>query len=235
MDIDNHKWRETWAAKAEALGGGALTLETLLAIDGFDSRTGTVATESWQALVDYILAALALPAGAKILEVGCGAGALLLPIHARGYQVAGVDYSAPSIAIVRRVLPGSDAQVCEAHALPFADLTFDGACSNSVFQYFANLTYATSVLDEMRRVAKGPRLVITDVPDLATRDACERFRREGLSEAELALRYRGRAHLYYPRAFFETYAREHALEVTIAPQAIPGYCNNAFRYNVSYG
>src|SRR4029434_5965499 len=43
----------------------------------------------------------ALPAGASILDAGCGTGSLALMLAASGYRVTGVDYSSEMIARAR--------------------------------------------------------------------------------------------------------------------------------------
>jgi len=43
--------------------------------------------------VDFLLDVLALPAGARILDVGCGTGRHAIELAARGYHVTGIDLS----------------------------------------------------------------------------------------------------------------------------------------------
>jgi SAM-dependent methyltransferase len=46
--------------------------------------------------------------GARILDLGCGAGALAAPLTQAGAQVWGLDLSADLLAIARRRVPGAD-------------------------------------------------------------------------------------------------------------------------------
>ena len=47
-------------------------------------------------------------AGAKVLDVGTGTGALAVRFAARGYTVTGVDFSEPMLAQARRNVPGAE-------------------------------------------------------------------------------------------------------------------------------
>ena len=59
---------------------------------------------------------------ARILDIGCGAGAFLQ--HARGYRhLAGIDYAKEAIRAIRERFPG-DFRVADAAALPFDTAAF---------------------------------------------------------------------------------------------------------------
>lgn len=47
-----------------------------------------------------------LPHSAKILEVGCGSGAQLIPLAARGFQTTGIDVSPDALERFRKILAG---------------------------------------------------------------------------------------------------------------------------------
>ena len=138
----------------------------------------------------------------------------------------GVDYSAPHIEIARAVLPEMDFHVCAAAALPFPDAAFDAAFSYGVFLYFPDTAYATAVLREMVRVVRpSAPILIMDVPDASKREACEEARRA----AGAALKP---PHCYYPKQFFEDFAVSAGRHAKMDDQAVPGYANSWYRYNV---
>src|SRR5688500_6398528 len=66
--------------------------------------------------------------GERILDVGCGDGALTRKIAERGATVVGVDNSPELVAA--SVASGIDAWLGDAAAMPF-DGEFDGAFSNA--------------------------------------------------------------------------------------------------------
>jgi ubiquinone/menaquinone biosynthesis C-methylase UbiE len=69
--------------------------------------------------------------GRDVLEVGCGAAQCSRWLARRGARVVGVDLSAAMLAAAAvRTGPGGPALVqADARALPFADASFDVACS----------------------------------------------------------------------------------------------------------
>jgi ubiquinone/menaquinone biosynthesis C-methylase UbiE len=75
------------------------------------------------------------PAGARWLDVGCGAGTYSRWLAEQSLAVVGVDYSEPTLQKARQRLPDAVA-LCAADAfqLPFADNTFDGVLCFGVLQ-----------------------------------------------------------------------------------------------------
>jgi trans-aconitate methyltransferase len=70
--------------------------------------------------------------GERILDLGCGDGALTEKLVAPGCVVVGVDGSAAQVEVARR--RGLDARVVDAHALPFA-AEFDAVFSNAALHW----------------------------------------------------------------------------------------------------
>ena len=79
-----------------------------------------------------LLDLLAPRAGERVLDLGCGDGALTERIVARGCRVLGVDGSREQVAAART--RGLDAQVVRAEALSFAN-EFDAVFSNAVLHW----------------------------------------------------------------------------------------------------
>src|SRR5271163_633162 len=75
---------------------------------------------------------LAPCAGERILDLGCGDGALTLKLVEAGCEVVGVDASAPQIAAARRL--GLDARVADGARLAF-DAEFDAVFSNAAIHW----------------------------------------------------------------------------------------------------
>ena len=97
---------------------------------------------------------------ARLLDVGCGTGEDTRALPGRG---VGLDPSAAMIDEAAR--RGGDFVRGDAHALPFADGTFDGCRADRTFQH---LTDPERALAELVRVTRpGGRVVVVD-PDQET-------------------------------------------------------------------
>jgi trans-aconitate methyltransferase len=93
-------------------------------------------------------------AGERILDLGCGEGALTEKLVASGATVVGVDASADQIAAARR--RGLDAQVMNGEALTFTR-EFDAVLSNAALHWMLN---PDAVLQGVARALKpGGRFV----------------------------------------------------------------------------
>jgi SAM-dependent methyltransferase len=67
-----------------------------------------------------------LPDGAKILELGCGAGVPVTRRLAERHDVLGVDLSRQQLELARANVPGARFEQADMTALDFPDGTFDG-------------------------------------------------------------------------------------------------------------
>jgi SAM-dependent methyltransferase len=104
--------------------------------------------------------------GMRVLDVGCGPGALtaeLVPLVGAD-AVAAVDPSTSFVAAARDRHPGVDVREATAEALPFADGTFDAALAQLVVHF---MTDAVAGLREMARVTRAGGTVAACVWDHA--------------------------------------------------------------------
>jgi SAM-dependent methyltransferase len=101
-----------------------------------------------------------LRVGQRVLDVGCGAGAFLRLVAARGARVFGLDASEALIELARARLPDADLSVGEMEDLPYEDDTFDLVTGFTSF-FFANDMVAA--LREAGRVAKPGAPVVIQV------------------------------------------------------------------------
>ncbi len=105
----------------------------------------------------------ALPAAARVLEVGAGPGSLWLDSPARippGWQVTLTDFSPGMVEQARRALGGLPAfaafREADVQALPYDDGLFDGVIANHMLYHVPDRPRA---LAELRRVLRpGGRL-----------------------------------------------------------------------------
>lgn len=225
------KWVDVWRRKGE-LGykENCHSLQGLMALDGFDG-VASMPVESWEDLGEVITEALEIRKEDKVLEVGCGAGAMLYVIQDKA-TVLGLDYSLPLLRIAHRVLKPTELVAGEARVLPFKSDTFSAVFSNSVFHYFPNYEYAKQVISEMIRVSKNRgRIFITDIPDIAVKEKVEEYR-WGLNLN--SSKRPGLKHLYYPQSFFRQIATGAGFNIRISIQDVKGYQSSGVRFNVLF-
>ncbi len=101
-----------------------------------------------------------LAPGARVLELGCGAGTYVRLLAKRGHPTVGLDYSVPSLGRALAADPASLGRYVagDAYALPFRNGGFDGVVCIGVLQA---LGHPRAALAEITRVlAPGGRFVV---------------------------------------------------------------------------
>jgi len=77
--------------------------------------------------VDVLEGFLGLPAGSRLIELGCGVGRLALPLLKKGYKVTGVDISRESLSALEELAKkrglGASLEAVEAN---FNDVVYEG-------------------------------------------------------------------------------------------------------------
>jgi SAM-dependent methyltransferase len=108
----------------------------------------------------------AVAAGQRVLDVGCGPGALTTELVSRlgPAAVSAVDPSEPFVAAARERHPGVSVQRAVAERLPFEDQTFDAALAQLVVHFMADPVVG---LREMARVTRERGVVAACVWDHA--------------------------------------------------------------------
>jgi SAM-dependent methyltransferase len=133
-----------------------------VAAESYDRFMGRYSTQLSAQLAD--LAGVA--AGQRVLDVGCGPGALTAELVARvgAENVAAVDPSARFVAAARERNPGVDVQLAPAERLPHPDDAFDAALAQLVVHFMQD---AVAGIREMARVTRPGGVVAASVWDLA--------------------------------------------------------------------
>ena len=103
-----------------------------------------------------------VPAGSRVLDVGCGTGNFSLKLAQRGCRVVGADLSAAMLSVAQKKVAAEGLAVdlarMDAHRLAFADASFDGVLAMATFEF---LVRPEQALDEMLRVARpGSPIVV---------------------------------------------------------------------------
>jgi SAM-dependent methyltransferase len=101
-----------------------------------------------------------LAPGQHVLDIGCGVGAFLRLVAARGARAAGLDASEALIELARVRIPEAELRAGEMEALPYGDDTFDLVTGFNSF-FFANDIVAA--VREAGRVAKPGAPVVLQV------------------------------------------------------------------------
>jgi SAM-dependent methyltransferase len=102
--------------------------------------------------------------GHRVLDVGCGPGALTAELVARlgPEAVAAVDPSEPFVAATRARYPGVEVRQASAERLPFPDQAFDAALAQLVVHFMSD---PVAGLGEMARVTRRGGVVAACVWD----------------------------------------------------------------------
>lgn len=184
-----------------------------------------------QAYVEDMLEAAQPGAGARVLDVGCGPGELVVSLAEKGYASWGIDISSSMVARAREVvgeagLPPERISLGDFEDLAFPDASFDAVVAAGVIEYqksdAASLREAHRVLADggvliLNVTVKGSLLNALDGPyrwlrrNSATRSALDWFKSRILGRGGLNEFPESRSHR--PRAF-DTKLRRHGFQVT---------------------
>src|SRR5262249_1664339 len=104
------------------------------------------------------------PAGARVLDIGCGPGIWTRELARRGYATIAIDLTMTAVSMTRQSLQlvGLSANVVEGDAerLPFKDTTFDGVISHGVIHHTPDTAMCVR---EMARVLRPRRRAVVSV------------------------------------------------------------------------
>lgn len=161
-------WKEIWTQKGEMEG----TIDDLYVYDGWEKSKADIQTTA-----DRISQELNIRPEDKVLEVGCGAGALAQYMNCQYY---GIDYSQPLIKKHMEFF-GNSVLYAEANDIPFKDKYFDKCFCWGVFLYFDSHKYAQEVIREMKRVTKEG-ILIGELPIVSHDDKHLLYQKEMFTE-----------------------------------------------------
>ena len=173
--------------------------------------------------------ALDLARGDRLLDLGCGAGALIRLVADAGVSAVGTDYSERALAAARAALPGGRFVRGNAAALPFPDACFDRIAALGVLGYVSQRDLAR-VLAECARVLRpgGMLLICTGRPLNRLAGLSMRLRHRRLPRAGPV----GRSHIHPPRLYRRELHRlgfrVHSWVTGAAAPNVPWFARRAF-------
>jgi len=133
-----------------------------VAADAYDRFMGRYSVMLSPQLADFA----GVRRGHRVLDVGCGPGALTAELVTRlgPAAVTAVDPSEPFVAATRARNPGVDVHQASAEQLPFPDRVFDAALAQLVVHFMSD---PVAGLTEMARVTRRDGVVAACVWDHA--------------------------------------------------------------------
>ncbi len=136
-----------------------------MSADAYDRFMGRYSVRLAPHLADFA----GVLAGQRVVDVGCGPGALTSELVDRvgPINVFAVDPSKPFVAAVRERFPTVDVRLAAAEDLPFPDKGFDAALAQLVVHFMSD---PVAGLREMARVVRHDGVVAACVWDHAGRN-----------------------------------------------------------------
>ncbi len=144
QETANETWKQIWVRKGKADGND------LLSFDGYEATQVDM-----EEVAKQITKRLDIKKGDKVLEVGCGAGAIAQYLDC---DYTGIDYSHTLVKKHIEILHNS-VLTGEAADLPFKDHSFDKVICYGVYLYFDDKEYAKKATSELLRVARKSVLI----------------------------------------------------------------------------
>jgi ubiquinone/menaquinone biosynthesis C-methylase UbiE len=110
-----------------------------------------------------------LPVNSRVLDLGCGTGAIASVLSAEGFQVTACDIAEEMVETGKRIHAASSVEWCVLPAdwknLPFESGRFDAIIASSVLEYLPDVE---AVLAECRRTLGARGSLIGTVPNTRT-------------------------------------------------------------------
>lgn len=227
-------WKAVWDRKSADHQSDDL-LKSLIQANGFDTGCGDYSSKQWNVMTRELVNMLEIDDSSRVLEVGCGAGALLFGIQSHSKaEIFGYDYSASLISSAKNLLSG-DFKVSEALVNPFADTQFNFVISHSVFQYFPTQDYAFDTISVMANaLLPGGKIALLDLNDASCAATYHDERKKNCNNPEeYEERYRDLPHLFFSKEKIGSHLSKLGFEnVSFPKHAIPDYANSKYRFNV---
>ena len=153
----------------------------------------------------------ALPAGSRVIDLGCGSTHTARNLAERQVLYTGVDWAEEQIQLNRTDAPGASFVASSLYATPFPDQSFDAAISLFVIEH---LVWPHRLLSEMYRLVRPGGLIGVLTPPFRRGSYLKSFD-YGLSPRPIGEKVRSGAlldallHLYHHRVYVPWYLYRH--------------------------
>ncbi|AFM41472.1 methylase involved in ubiquinone/menaquinone biosynthesis [Desulfosporosinus acidiphilus SJ4] len=149
--------------------------------------------KNYGSILDKYTDFLKIPAGGKVLDIGCGTGAFTYCLAERGYQAVGVDFSSSMLRAARKSTLGESIEFKQGDVtkgLDFPDASFDLVLSSYVLHGLSS-KLRQSIYAEANRLSRGQvlfydynqkRRLFTDIVEWAEGGDYFGFVRQGEKE-----------------------------------------------------
>jgi SAM-dependent methyltransferase len=100
--------------------------------------------------------------GKRILDIGCGSGALAATLSFEGAKVVGIDVQKTAIESARRNAPLAEFRTSSASQLPFADQAFDAAIFVNSLHHVEPPSMEQALFEAGRVLKPGGHLIVIE-------------------------------------------------------------------------
>ena len=227
-----NNWKKIWNKIAKS--AKHYDLKDLMALNGHSSYTSKINIKEWIKYTNFFIKKYKIKKKHKILEIGCGCGAFLLPFYKKGIKCMGIDYSNNHIKIAKSLMPSAKFYYCEAINLKKIEKNkFDFIFINSIFQYFPNLNYAKKVLLQIFKISNSnTKIFILDIPDKKKFKNWKSSIIKKIGIENYINAYKHSKHLFYQKDWFFNFLKKKKLKVTIKNQNLIKKENSKYRFNI---
>ncbi|MEH1775220.1 MAG: methyltransferase domain-containing protein [Nostoc sp.] len=104
-----------------------------------------------------------LPAGAHILELGCGSGYLAQQLNIRGYKVTGIDASEGLLNYAKKNAPESEFILSDIRSFELSSV-FDAVLANDVLHFIQNNEDLKTVFKNVYAALKDGGVFVFNIP-----------------------------------------------------------------------
>jgi SAM-dependent methyltransferase len=120
------------------------------------------ATRDFSIEAELIFRMLDTSLNVRVLEVGCGGGALLAFMREHGLDPTGSDLLPEAVRLAREAAPGCEVIEADAARLPFPDASFDRLVSHHLVEHLPDLP---ATLAEWKRVLSPGGVMVICTPN----------------------------------------------------------------------